>query len=155
MIWAIDGNNVMFAGRVDGAEEMDIESRREDLLTRCRRLKDPVVVFFDASKAPPGLTGEVQGRGKLEVVYVRTGTADDAIVEWVRRSGRPNEICVVTNDRELGGRARALRAKQASVVQFLKQIDPERVEGIEKPQISNDEARRWAAEFGVDPDAKI
>ncbi|MEK7470014.1 MAG: NYN domain-containing protein [Planctomycetota bacterium] len=155
MIWAIDGYNVMFAGRVDGAEEMDIEARREDLLTRCRRLKDSVVVFFDASKAPPGLTDEVQGRGKMEVVYVRTGTADDAIVEWVRRSGRPNEVCVVTNDRELGGRTRALRAKQASVVQFLKQIDPERVEGIEKPKISNEEARRWAAEFGVDPDAKI
>ncbi|KAF0244973.1 MAG: hypothetical protein FD180_2013 [Planctomycetota bacterium] len=155
MIWAIDGYNVMFAGRIDGAEETDIETRREDLLNRCRRLKDPVVVFFDASKAPPGLTDEVQGRGKLEVVYVRTGTADDAIVEWVRRSGRPHEVCVVTNDRELAGRAKALRAKLAGVEHFLKQIDPERLEGVEKPRISNEEARRWAAEFGVDPDARI
>jgi predicted RNA-binding protein with PIN domain len=155
MTWAIDGYNVMFAGRTDGAEEQDIETRREDLLNRCRRLKEPVVVFFDASKAPPGLTGEAPGKGKLEVVYVRQGTADDAIVEWVRKCGRPQEVCLVTNDRELAGRARSLRAKTASVNQFLKELDPERLEGIEKPKISHEEARRWAKEFGIDPDAKI
>lgn len=155
MRWVIDGYNVMFAGRADGAEEMDIEKRREDLLTRCRRLKDPVVVFFDAAKAPPGLTSEAEGRGKLEVRYVKTGTADDAIVDWIRHAGRPDEIRVVTNDRELAARVKALHGKVSGVNEFVKQIDPERLEGMEKPKISDAEARRWAAEFGVDPDARI
>lgn len=155
MRWAIDGYNVMFAGRADGAEETDFEKRREDLLSRCRRLKDPVTVFFDAAKAPPGIANGPEGRGKLEVVYVRTGSADDAIVDWIRTTGRPEEIRVVTNDRELAGRVKALRAKVCGVEEFVRRIDPERLEGIEKPKISNEEARRWAAEFGVDPDARI
>ncbi|MCE9583564.1 MAG: NYN domain-containing protein [Planctomycetes bacterium] len=155
MRWAIDGYNVMFAGQKDGAEVIAIETRREDLLLRCRKLKDPVVIFFDASKAPPGLTNDAEGRGKMEVVYVRQGSADDAIVEWLKRCGRPNEVRLVTNDRELAARARTLRAKVASVEEFLKDLDPERLDGMEKPKISNEEARRWAKEFGIDPDAKV
>lgn len=155
MKWAIDGYNVMFSGRTDGAEEQDFETRREDLLARCRRLKDPVVVFFDAAKAPPGATGTPESRGKIEIRFVKEGSADDAIVAWLKSLPRPDEIRLVTNDRELAARAKALRAKPASVEAFLKELDPERLEGIEKPKISNDEALRWAKEFGIDPDAKI
>jgi predicted RNA-binding protein with PIN domain len=118
-------------------------------------VKGGVTVFFDASKAP-ALGGATQeSKGRLEVIYVRNGSADDAIVEWLRAQGRTDEICVVTNDRELGGRVKALRAKTARVEAFLKAIDPERLEGAEKPRISSNEARAWAREFGIDPDAKF
>ncbi|NUN47918.1 MAG: NYN domain-containing protein [Candidatus Brocadiae bacterium] len=153
--WAIDGYNVMFAGVADPSVAGDLEKRRADLLARCRRVKAGVTVFFDASKAPPLAAPPPDGRGRLEVVFVRSGTADDAIVAWLRTQGQTHEICVVTNDRELAGRVKALRAKTARVEEFLKAVDPERLEGAEKPRISANEAREWAKEFGVDPDARI
>jgi hypothetical protein len=153
----VDGYNVMMAGAPPEPEDGpdDFGKRREEFLTKCRRVKEAVTVFFDASKAPPGSWGEVEGRGKLEVVFVRQGTADDAMVEWLKRHPEPHGVCVVTNDRELAGRARAMRAKSAGVEEFLKRLDPERLEGIEKPRITRDEARKWAETFGIDPDQRI
>jgi len=153
--YAIDGYNVMLAGLAESPAAEDLEDLREDLLSRCRRLKESVTVFFDASKAPPGLGDDVEGRGKLTVVYVRSGSADDAIVTWLRGQTRPDEIAVITNDRELAARAKTHHSKAESVEAFLKKIDPERMEGAEKPKISSSEARKWAEEFGVDPDAKV
>ncbi|MBI2921392.1 MAG: NYN domain-containing protein [Planctomycetes bacterium] len=153
--WAIDGYNLLFACRIEDGTEPDFEKQREALLGRIRRLKDPATVFFDAAKAPPGLTRSPEGRGKLAIVYVREGTADDAIVNWLKGQQRPNEVRVVTNDRELGGRVRGLHGKVASVEEFLKSVDPEQLEGKEKPRITSSEARKWAEEFGVDPDAKV
>jgi predicted RNA-binding protein with PIN domain len=151
--WAVDGYNVMFAGKIE--EGLELEKRRGDLLHRLRRLRGMVTVFFDAAKAPPGLASDAEGRGKLEIVYVKEGPADDAIVEWLRRRPDAHDIHVVTNDRELAGRVRSLRARTASVEEFLGALDPERLEGAEKPEISGAEAREWAKQFGVDPDAKF
>ena len=153
--WAIDGYNLLFACRIEDGTEPDFEKQREVLLSRIRRLKDPATVFFDASKAPPGLTRTPESRGKQEIIFVREGSADDAIVSWLKGQQRPHEVRVVTNDRELGARVRALHARVATVEEFLKTVDPEQLEGKEKPQITSTEARKWAEEFGVDPDAKV
>ena len=123
------------------------------LLSRIRRLKDPDGLLRRLEGPPISpARPKAAGSGRSSSF---AGSADDAIVSWLKGQQRPHEVRVVTNDRELGGRVRSLHGKVASVEEFLKTVDPEQLEGREKPRITSNEARKWAEEFGVDPDAKV
>ena len=103
----IDGYNLLLAQADDASPEA-----REGLLRELARYKGnrriDLLVVFDSRT----------GTGNLErtpfpgvtVEYAR-GSADDAIVERVRRSTTPRDVLVVTSDRELTGRVRALGAR--------------------------------------------
>jgi (2Fe-2S) ferredoxin len=111
----VDGHNAI--GRL-GITAADDEGRRRTLLHRVARLTSDATVFFDARGAPL-LAPAVDREGNLEVRFSRARAADEDIVAFVRAAANPGALLVVTDDRELAGRARQAGAKSTGVAEFF------------------------------------
>jgi predicted RNA-binding protein with PIN domain len=117
----VDGHNAMGALNVGGKTH---EARRRNLLRRVAEVAPQATVFFDARRAPPGLdTGSELG---VSVRYCRGREADAEILEIVRASAAPGQITVVTNDREVAGKASQLGARALGVREFFGPRSPVR-----------------------------
>jgi predicted RNA-binding protein with PIN domain len=109
----VDGNNV-FGSRPDGWwRDRDGAARRlvAELRALAARTGDHVTVVFDG-RPVPGL--DANEDHAVEVLYARrsgSNAADDRIVELLREEPDPSAVVVVTSDRELARRARALGAR--------------------------------------------
>lgn len=106
MLLLVDGYNVT---RSDPAtRDLALGEQRDALVTRLRARgsqmlgKGRIVVLFDGAE---GVGGSATNAAPLTVLYARTGTADDAIVNVVR--GSAQKVVVYSNDRGLAERVRA------------------------------------------------
>lgn len=108
----IDGHNAIHRLKLRGP---DHASLRRLLLVRVAEREPQAIVFFDAREVPPGLFGHAR-EGGIRVEYVRGRDADSAILDEVRDG--PDAL-VVSDDRELAGRARQLGARACSVREFF------------------------------------
>ena len=111
----VDGHNAI--GRL-GITAADDEGRRRVLLARVARVTTDATVFFDAQGAPP-LAPTVDREGGLDVRFSRAREADEEILAFVRAAAQPGALLVVTDDRELSGRARQAGAKASGVAEFF------------------------------------
>jgi predicted RNA-binding protein with PIN domain len=111
----IDGHNAMGALKVGGKNH---EARRRNLLRRVAQLAPQATVFFDASRAPAGTMDTLSELG-VTVRYCRDMEADAAILRTVRSAAAPGQLIVVTNDREVAGRAAQLGARALRVEEFF------------------------------------
>jgi predicted RNA-binding protein with PIN domain len=88
------------------------------------------------STSTDGITLVLDGRPRADlpegvhddvaVAYARRGgrnAADDRIVELVRADADPGSLTVVTSDRELGSRVRALGAEVIGAGELLRRLD--------------------------------
>lgn len=69
------------------------------------------------------------GHGGVEVLYARRpgrDAGDDRVVEAVGAAPDPGAVCVVTSDRGLAGRARALGADVIGAGTLLRRLDSPR-----------------------------
>jgi predicted RNA-binding protein with PIN domain len=116
--WLVDASNVI-GTRPDGWWR-DREGATRRLLDELRGFGEDVVVVLDAGPA------ELAGReGTLEVVIApRRGrdAADDEIVRRLADDPDPESISVVTSDRALAARARALGAQVMGAKSFLDRL---------------------------------
>ena len=108
MPWIVDGNNVARGGERRKVREAALA------LARAERLK--VVVVFDG--APPPGSPEVEHLGGVEVRYARI--ADRTILAMLGSGGRGWRV--VTDDRELGRRAKELGAELVPTAAFLARV---------------------------------
>ena len=116
-IWLVDGYNVLHAAVLVGRDRSQwwTESRRRELIERVSRFDADVEIWvvFDgaddsgAAAVPPGLH------------CVFAASADDWLVDRVRRAEDPTEIAVVTADRQVAGRARGRGAQIVSPKDFI------------------------------------
>jgi predicted RNA-binding protein with PIN domain len=97
------------------------------LVDATRRLvavtREPVTLVVDGRPPPELPDGEEDG---VRVVYAtRTGAnaADDRIVELVESDPAPAGVRVVTSDRDLQTRVRALGAQVVSTHEWLRRLD--------------------------------
>jgi predicted RNA-binding protein with PIN domain len=111
----IDGHNALAALRVGGKTH---EAQRRNLLRRVAEVAPQAMVFFDARRAPAGIMDAMSELG-VSVRYCRGREADVAILEIVRAAAAPGQIVVVTNDREVAGKATQLGAQALAVKDFL------------------------------------
>lgn len=111
----IDGHNAMAALKVGGKTH---EAKRRNLLRRVAAATPQATVFFDAQRAPAGIMETMSELG-VTVRYCRGMEADQAIVGAVRQAAAPGQIIVVTNDREVAGKATQLGARALSVQEFF------------------------------------
>ncbi len=162
MEYWLDGYNLIFRA---GWNDLGLEAARRRLLGHVASLPHPVRIYFDAARgAPPGLPSETQGRARA--VFVARGTADDAMVADLR-SAPKNAITLVTDDRELRGRAKQLGAVTVGIEKFLQRLQiviapPESPAPIksapsnakarsEKPEgVRKSEVDDWMKYFGFD-----
>ncbi len=116
-IWLVDGYNVLHAGVLGGRDRSQwwTESRRRELLERASRFDADVElwVVFDGSDDPQSGVDSRRAR------CVFAASADDWLVERVRRADDPSEIAVVTADRRVAGRPRGRGAQVVSPREFL------------------------------------
>ncbi len=125
-LWLLDGYNVLHAGILGGRDRSQwwTESRRRELLERAARFdaRAEVWIVFDGSEDPV----DASDRGDSSDPGPETGprcvfapSADDWLVEQVRRADRPERITVVTADRRVAGRVQGRGAQVVSPGAFL------------------------------------
>ena len=82
-----------------------------------------LIVFFDSGDAP-GRANHLSTAGVQIRFASRPQTADDLILAFLRQSDQPGQHAVVTNDRELAGRARQLGASIIRARDFARKLAP-------------------------------
>jgi predicted RNA-binding protein with PIN domain len=111
----IDGHNALGALDIRGRTH---EERRHALMSMVASLASDAVIYFDAQKSPEGLLNR-EGRHGVLAEYCRDAPADDYILEAVRNARRPADILVVSNDREVAGKAKQQGAKSMGIQEFF------------------------------------
>ena len=158
----IDGYNVLFAiahhGGQTVAEALEEARRRllRELVIYARETGERVTVIFDSARGTGGATTE-ERHGSVRVRYTHPPrTADDDIRRLVEVSQHPQNLRVVTSDRELGHDCRARGARvEASMSFYLdmsRRADAGR-EDAEEMLLKNQpptaaEVREWLKKFG-------
>lgn len=116
-IWLVDGYNVLHAAVLVGRDRSQwwTESRRRELLERVSGFDADVEIWvvFDGADDSGG-SAVPSG---LHCVFA--ASADDWLVDRVRRAEDPTEIAVVTADRQVAGRARGRGAQIVSPKDFI------------------------------------
>ena len=123
--FVIDAMNVIGSRPTGWWRDRDGAARR--LVERLQRYVaasgDEVTVVIDGRPVRGLPEGEQAG---VRVFYARRSgrnAADDRIVEVVADDARPESLHVVTSDRELGVRVRALGASTSGATSFLRLLD--------------------------------
>ncbi|MHC4816757.1 MAG: NYN domain-containing protein [Planctomycetota bacterium] len=140
----IDGHNALGALRI---REKTHEAARHALLRRVAAKAPHATVFFDAREAPRDLA-ESRCELGVEVYYCRRREADQAILDEVREADDARGLIVVTNDREVAGRAAQLGAQVVGVTEFLGAADA-RVETGEVRRLPQIHPRLTPQDFGL------
>ena len=116
-IWLVDGYNVLHAAVLGGRDRSQwwTGSRRRELLERASGFDADAEIWivFDGPD-DSGAEAELPGPR-----CVFADSADDWLVDRVRRAEDPSEIAVVTADRQVAGRARGRGARIVSPKDFL------------------------------------
>lgn len=130
----VDGDNLL--GTWPGRSRSDAEKRRlaRECLALARREGREIVVVFDGPDPLPPPPGEVRFAGAGR-------SADDVILGILRRTPDPAGYTVVTLDRSLGDRARALKARVERCGPFRQRLEV--VPATEKPEVEGDVAYWW------------
>jgi hypothetical protein len=113
--YLVDGNNLIGAERGGRASSEDQAALTREISDRLRSTRARVVLFFDGAGNPLSL-------GSLSVRFAGASTADDAILREVGRSSRPQEMTVVTADRELARRTRDAGGRVTAPSEFWKRF---------------------------------
>ena len=141
MPYLIDGDNLL--GTWPGRRRSDAERRRLafEIDRFAARLRRRMVVVFDGV-TPPGL------HLGLDVHFAGGGrTADDVILDLLRREDDRRGWIVVTSDRSLGDQCRYMRAKIERSDLFRRRLTEPSSD--EKPEAEND-IDYWLKQFGDD-----
>lgn len=117
MPYFLDGNNLIGSARGTGRpSEEDRSALVSEVADRLRRTKARAVLFFDGK----GQRGS--SLGPLSIHASQGGSADDAILAEIERARAPQEIVVVSADRELVRKARDLGARTLTPGEFWKRV---------------------------------
>jgi len=117
----VDGMNVI-GSRPDGWWR-DRAGAARRLHERLRRLPGPVTLVLDGRPSRDLPEGTHDG---VHVLYARRkgrDAADDRIIELLQSIDDPTGVEVVTSDRDLSARARALGATVTGAGKFLERLD--------------------------------
>lgn len=115
MPYLVDGNNLIGAERGGRASSEDRAALVREISDRLRSTRARVVLFFDGAGDPLSL-------GSLSVRFAGAATADDAILRELARSTRPQEMTVVTADRDLARRTRDTGGRVTPPSEFWKRF---------------------------------
>ena len=122
MLWLVDGMNVI-GTRPDGwwkDRHAAMERLVDQLGTWAAGAGEKVIVVFERPPSPPIHSSVIDVTSAPEPV---PNAADEEIVRRLRDDPHPEEIRVVTSDRDLADRVRALAAPVEPAESFRRQIE--------------------------------
>lgn len=153
MLVLIDGCNVLHVEGVLPPEIAGLEAAELALLIAQSRYRlDEVLIVMD------GPRGDRGGQAGIRIVQSGPGrTADEVIIDLIRRSSTPRSILVVSSDREIRREATRRRSKTLSSEAFLAQLGRDGLASRpagSSPRPAPDPApnhstQRWIEAFGV------
>lgn len=122
--------------------------------------KNKVTIVFDGTKdvyeTTPLTLNLIQGgrgdpahnlwAGSIEVIFTPQMSADDYIIQLIKRSANPKIITVVSDDKEVQKRAVLLDAKATGVKEFFKSRSTDKTES-DKPALTNSELKEIEEEL--------
>lgn len=120
MHYWIDGYNLLF---YLPKSKSSFEEKRRDLILKlnqkAKAFHIQMTLVFDASD--PNQDFDTRSHFDfLEIIYTRPKkTADQAILEIVEQSSKPSNLCVVSSDKDLSFKAKALGSQTLSLPSFL------------------------------------
>jgi len=160
MEYWVDGYNLILRLRWNVGESL--EAARARLIRAMLALGGSCRVYFDAQRFKD-ISPRKDNRGGLRVIFVRSGTADDAIANDLRGLRSAKKICVVTDDRELRNRSRQIGGQSLGVQKFAARLQ-NKVAPASNPKrraqqdratpghVSKKDIADWLDYFGVDED---
>lgn len=122
-VWLVDGYNVLHAGVLRGRDRREWWSAatQQRLVDVAESFDDPAaeiwVVFDDARPGRSERCRDPEPPSRVRVAWAPS--ADDWLVARVRRAERPEDLAVVTADRQVQGRSRHRGAQVVSPLAFL------------------------------------
>jgi len=141
----LDGNNLIGHGRGSSRPtEEDRSALVVEIAERLRQTKARVVLFFDGPKE------RATTLGALSIRYAPGGTADDAILAEIGRARAPQEIIVVSEDRELQRRVRERGAKALTAVEFWSRVGAASPRGPQRDPAGAVDVEDWMRYFSDD-----
>jgi uncharacterized protein len=161
----IDGYNLMhFLGLVRPRGPKSLEKSRLDLQawlrkTHAKQIGDVTVVFDgrEATGQPP-----IQQDHELRIHFAIGETADDLILELIRREAQPRRLTVVSSDRRIREAARRRECIAWDCSEYLDWAleqgheAPRPAPEPEKPALTEEETERWKKEFAdLDSDPEL
>jgi predicted RNA-binding protein with PIN domain len=140
----VDGNNLLHRLPPGQRSRTALRQLTLDLV---RRESVRVSLVFDGPP-PPGSPAR-ESLGRLTIVYSGSASADDAIVRSLP-SGRPaRRWVVVTNDRELAARVKAIGATVRSLEHWRHKLLAAPADKDDRDGLSAAEVSEWAAFFAA------
>lgn len=152
----VDGHNLIHADDTLRSVRGGAEEARRALEARLAPLAGGgrLVLFYDGG---PGGVAATALRDGIELRYAGApgarggGEADDAIVAWLRdHAGR--RAAVVSDDRILRGRSRALGATLVGCDELLRRVPLRRSDAPDAGPLSAAEVDEWMRLFGITED---
>src|ERR1700733_667405 len=123
MHYYIDGYNLLF--HMLRADDNLQEYRKEiikDLHLKAKLLQIPLTIVFDS--ASQAGDWERSHYGDLEIYFTSQGqSADEFLLQLIKKSSSPENCVVITNDRELSLSIRRSGGKTESIGRFLSWIN--------------------------------
>jgi predicted RNA-binding protein with PIN domain len=122
MLWLVDGMNVI-GTRPDGwwkDRHAAMERLVDQLESWAAGAGEKVIVVFERPPSPPIESQVIDVTSAAEAA---PNAADEEIIRRLRDDPHPEEIRVVTSDRELADRVRALEAAVESAKSFRRRLD--------------------------------
>jgi hypothetical protein len=149
MPFLIDGHNLI--GQTPGLrlDDPDDELKLVELLRGyLARVKKKGTVVFD--RAAPGEQPKLS-RGRLSVQFARAPrTADDVILELVRRERNPRGLTVITSDQRVMNAVRQARANVKASTAFAREMLAAPSLSVQKEKgLSAAEVEAWEKEFSA------
>jgi len=146
--YLIDGNNLCGAGR---DRRLGLPTGRDDMVRLLNdfaaRRSTRLTVVFDGPAPPRGARGSP---GRVRVAHSGAGrTADDAIVALAEGSDAPEDITLVSTDRELRARVRSLGCRVMGCRQFAETVHRSRARPAEEKPATVD-VELWERYFAGD-----
>jgi predicted RNA-binding protein with PIN domain len=153
MPYLVDGHNLL--GQIPGLS-LSEPSDRQRLVTLlagfARTRRCTITVVFDG--APPSGWPADRRVGRVRVLHAGGGrSADDALLDLIRRAPAPRDVILVTSDRALYERGRHLGAQGLHGHKFREILAAAPARGpSDKPDRSEpDEVAYYLKAFGADP----
>ena len=155
--YLVDGNNLIHAFRKTGTE-----TGREGLcalLSAYVNRGETVTVIFDGPPPPAGMERQIAETGVL-AEFSGHKPADGRIIQLIGENTAPRRLHVVSTDREIRRAARRRRCKVHRSEHFVDDVlraNRPRRPRVREPKekrtgLSEEQTRRWLAEFGYEPD---
>ncbi len=118
MVYLLDGCNVL--KRMQDLGSSLVDNSRESLVKFLTYYKpqgrNSTIVFFD------GYGNIAANYGKIKILFSKDISADESILDFLKRDQRNNYYYLVTDDRDLGFKARNFSAKIISVIEFIEPV---------------------------------